>query len=448
MKRIGVVLLAAATFAAACDDGSSKRKSKGDDDESSTTSGNGSGGGFGVGAGGSTSTDPNGPQFLDFGTNVDTLYEGESLTFTAVLTDPDGVDDVIGGSLKDANGASYGAFVTSGQEGSYEVTVDWWAINQVGEIDFAYGAAMSRGFIAEFYDADGHVSSKETTIKLTCDGGLQGCGGICFDTMNDDANCGACDNHCAGDLCVWDAFCQQGQCVGEQQDCSELDGECATGVCEPSTGNCVVDPAPDNSSCDDGDECTADEFCSSGECGGGTPLSGGVLFSDDFADNNAGWQLDTEWDIGPATSSSGHSQHNADPATDHSASADDGVAGVNIGGNAGTTAHGYYYLTSPAIDAEGTEELSLSFYRWLNSDYDPYMNNVVEVFNGTAWVEVWEQGGTATKDSAWTPIVYDITQYANASLKVRFGFKVGTNPYVVSSWNLDDVEVTASGLCE
>jgi hypothetical protein len=47
----------------------------------------------------------------------------ESITFTAVLTDPDGIDDLIGGSLTNADGSiQYGAFVTSGQEGSYSLT--------------------------------------------------------------------------------------------------------------------------------------------------------------------------------------------------------------------------------------------------------------------------------------------------------------------------------------
>lgn len=42
------------------------------------------------------------------------------MTFSVVLTDPDGIDDLIGGTLKDPDsGSSYGAFVTEAGEGAY-----------------------------------------------------------------------------------------------------------------------------------------------------------------------------------------------------------------------------------------------------------------------------------------------------------------------------------------
>jgi hypothetical protein len=76
-------------------------------------------------------------------------------------------------------------------------------------------------------------------------------------------------------------------------------------------------------------------------------------------------------------------QVRTDPATDHTSGADNGVAGVVVGGNASTTVHGYYYMTSPIINAAGATKLYLGFWRWLNTDYTPYMVNTVEVFDGT-----------------------------------------------------------------
>src|SRR5688572_30415979 len=85
----------------------------------------------------SISEDPGGPVFLSFGSDVPELSAGQSVTFTVVLTDPDGIDDLIGGSLKSEDGKStYGAFVTSGQEGSYSLTVGWAQMNRVEPIDF------------------------------------------------------------------------------------------------------------------------------------------------------------------------------------------------------------------------------------------------------------------------------------------------------------------------
>ena len=176
------------------------------------------------------------------------------------------------------------------------------------------------------------------------------------------------------------------------------------------------------------------------------PESGQIaseIFNEDFSDNSAGWTLGTEWMIGPATASSPLPPGNPDPATDTTPTADNGVAGVIIGGNATTALHGYYYLTSPAINANFPGTLTLEFYRWLNSDYTPYMQNAVEVWNGSAWVTVWQSGGSPSIfENAWSLQTYDLTPYKNAALQVRFGHTVGSSgAYIVSSWNIDDVRL-------
>ena len=75
---------------------------------------------------------------------------------------------------------------------------------------------------------------------------------------------GSCDD---GDLCTENAICQNGECVdGQAIDCSEEDGQCAQGVCDESTGECVSTPANEGDPCDDGDLCTENEICQSGEC--------------------------------------------------------------------------------------------------------------------------------------------------------------------------------------
>ena len=167
-----------------------------------------------------------------------------------------------------------------------------------------------------------------------------------------------------------------------------------------------------------------------------------VYFTDSFANNAAGWTLDTEWQIGSATTSTGHNSGFADPATDNTPTADNGVAGVVIGGNATTTLHGYYYLTSPVIPTAGAPTLTLSFARWLNTDYSPYMTNVIEVFNGSTWNAVFATGTTPIVENAWTPQTYNILPYANANMRVRFGVTVAAGgTFNVSSWNIDDVIV-------
>src|SRR4029453_12438973 len=107
-----------------------------------------------------------------------------------------------------------------------------------------------------------------------------------------------------------------------------------------------------------------------------------TLFSDEFASNAAGWSLGPGWQIKPAGASAGHQYGFGDPATDATPSGNNGVAGVFVGGNATTALHGYYYLTSPIINTGASQNpVTLSFKRFLNSDYPPYMTNSVEVFN-------------------------------------------------------------------
>jgi hypothetical protein len=76
------------------------------------------------------------------------------------------------------------------------------------------------------------------------------------------------------------------------------------------------------------------------------------------------------------------------------------------------------------------------------------MNNVIEVYNGSSWVQVWQSGPSpAIQDAAWNKQSYDLTAHKNASMRVRFGFNIGsTGVFTVTSWNVDDV-VIANQIC-
>ncbi|WP_272481120.1 Calx-beta domain-containing protein, partial [Microcystis aeruginosa] len=174
-----------------------------------------------------------------------------------------------------------------------------------------------------------------------------------------------------------------------------------------------------------------------------------TYFSDDFANNSKGWTLGTEWQIGAATASTGHVYGNPDPGTDNTPTADNGVAGVVIGGNASTALHDFYYLTSPVINTSTANQLFFEFARWLNSDYTPYMQNTVEIFNGSSWVNLLPSNfdySPGVTDNAWTPQQFDISAHKSASTQIRFGFNVTSDGvYTVSSWNLDDVKIYGDG---
>ncbi len=76
-----------------------------------------------------------------------------------------------------------------------------------------------------------------------------------------------CDD---GDLCTVSDFCTNGVCEGVSVDCTLLDGECSTGVCNPSTGACEAASINEGLGCDDGDLCTVDDTCAGGTCAGST----------------------------------------------------------------------------------------------------------------------------------------------------------------------------------
>jgi len=236
-----------------------------------------------------------------------------------------------------------------------------------------------------------------------------------------------------------------------------MPGICATGVdhCNSGAIVCVPDSLGNAEICngvDDNCDGTVDENNPGGNvacgCGGTTQCQGGTLnciggpttyFIEDFADNAAGWTLDTEWQIGSAIAGC------QDPGTDTTNTNDNYVAGVVLGGCYSTGIHGYYYLTSPVIDTAAAPSVFLQFQRWLRSDYTPYVNNTIEVFNGSSWVVVWQSGSSGTYQTAWQGYSYDITAHKNANMRIRFGQNVGSGGVIsYGGWNIDDVLVANS----
>lgn len=210
-----------------------------------------------------------------------------------------------------------------------------------------------------------------------------------------------------------------------------------------SAGDALAQVAADGTACDDGNSCTADTVCAGGVCG--DPSNPGYLFYEDFADNDAGWTLDDNWEIGGAVAGCG------DPGSDHTDTDDNGIAGVVLGGCAPVTPVDpdlFHCLTSPAIDTTSLATVNLGFWRDLYSDYTPYMKNKIEVFDGTAWNIVFETFGSSVNDSAWTRFDYDITTHSNAALQVRWCYNIGDEDvFDRGSWNIDDV-VIAEASCD
>lgn len=176
-----------------------------------------------------------------------------------------------------------------------------------------------------------------------------------------------------------------------------------------------------------------------------------TVYSDDFS-SNQGWTLGTNWQIG-STSVSPAAVGNGDPALDHTDTSDNGVLGALLGGNIGGPdgLHGYYYATSKVYNLSGVTNVNLSYYRWLNSDYDPFMTSQAEVFNGSAWQVIYTNcciGGSGyVNDNNWNLQSFDASSYAdnNANFQVRFSYDVTSGGvYTIGGWNVDDLAITGN----
>jgi hypothetical protein len=279
---------------------------------------------------------------------------------------------------------------------------------------------------------------------------VSGClGDVDCDYLNDDCHIGICNigvcqqfvgnngKDCStGEACKTGGKCQAGACVEQDVNCSFYDSDCSFGSCDLETGECVFNTANEGMPCSDADGCAVAPFCTAGVC---NDPDGGALFYEPFANNDAGWTLGTNWQIGPAAAGCG------DPGSDHTPTADNGVAGVVLGGCAPTfNIHPYYCLTSPPIDSSALPTVWMTYYRDLYSDYTPYMKNTLEVFNGSTWVMLFETfGPPEVNDANWTYFAYDVSAHANADMRFRWCYNIQSGGvFDRGSWNVDDVTVS------
>lgn len=184
-------------------------------------------------------------------------------------------------------------------------------------------------------------------------------------------------------------------------------------------------------------------------------VQAGIIFADDFS-SNTGWTLTNTWQIGPAMASPfvyPGILGNPDPASDHSPTADNGVLGAAIGGNIGRPdgLHDFWWATSPVIDATSQSAVTLEFYRWLNSDIDPFMTSRIEGWDGTGWQVIWDNRGFGSSsyvtDGSWVFQSYDVSALAdnNSQFQVRFGYDVtDSGVWTMSGWNIDDIQVLSA----
>lgn len=184
------------------------------------------------------------PRILSWALSSMELTPTRTINISAVVTDPDGLNDLVGGTLVDDQNRAYGTFANSTGAGSYSLSLSWPGSNQIDPIT---GAGLSRSLIARFFDVEGNMVEQRFSISLHCDdSGATPCSGICTSLDEDLHNCGACGFGCADPSTISSSadHCISGRCINNIPTFDATGGStCAERcsllgfVCDPSVGS-------------------------------------------------------------------------------------------------------------------------------------------------------------------------------------------------------------------
>jgi hypothetical protein len=149
---------------------------------------------------------PSAPRILNLSVDNPEVPPDGSITVSAIVTDPDGIDDLVGGLLVDPDtNATYGSLATSAAEGAYSLTLSWSRLNTVRPIRGDRGGQDARVLRATFFDQAGNETSGELPIRLgPCSEGLL-CAGECVPPSN--GHCARCDHTCGPEAVCVDYAC-------------------------------------------------------------------------------------------------------------------------------------------------------------------------------------------------------------------------------------------------
>lgn len=165
-------------------------------------------------------------------------------------------------------------------------------------------------------------------------------------------------------------------------------------------------------------------------------------------DEEHGWTLSGEFEVGPPQGKGGEYLGFPDPTTAYSGTK---VLGTDLSG-LGATAGDYennvteataYKAISPAINALFYKDLKVSYRRYLNIEVWDKATVDVSKNNGTTWTNLWYNNNYFT-DNLWTKTSHDVTSSLSRSNQLKFMFKLGPTDgaSTYSGWNVDDFVVT------
>lgn len=174
--------------------------------------------------------DPQGPRIQSIAISSNTLTDSETATLTVVVTDPDGVEDIVGPLLIEPISSTTLGTLTSSGAGTFTATVSWNTWSSVDPVEFSGAAGDVRFVRVQFSDVAGHRVTSTERIQVVCDGGLPACDGrcgavrcagqdnTCLDTegspISADGLCGICGQGCSSCASGCTCFNESPSCTG------------------------------------------------------------------------------------------------------------------------------------------------------------------------------------------------------------------------------------------
>lgn len=135
----------------------------------------------------STDPSPGGPpQILEITAIPSELTEGDVVSVSVQATDPDGLDDIVGGTLTSPDGDQTYGVLEQIAGGTFTVSLSWAQLHATVPIEFS--GSESRTLRVELIDAAALTASDTVLVTLSCrEGGA--CDGECVSVELAD-NCG------------------------------------------------------------------------------------------------------------------------------------------------------------------------------------------------------------------------------------------------------------------
>jgi hypothetical protein len=138
------------------------------------------------------------PSAVSFVLASDKLVEGEETEATLTVSDPQGVEDIVGGTIVEGRTDLPLVELTGAPSatGEYTATISWDGLAALAPLDF--DGSEERTLEATFTDADGGVSAIITAVlTLRCPNGGFALGDKCFHVATTSGPAGqACDTVC------------------------------------------------------------------------------------------------------------------------------------------------------------------------------------------------------------------------------------------------------------